>query len=89
MKARVFRSQQKRLSIEQLLRLTLALDSRRLPGEGYVACARRLGLNLAVADWDSLRRFDRDDAEESLVEASEDSTADQHVSLTPDEGSLP
>ena len=89
MKARVFRSQQRRLSIEQLLRLTISLDSRRRPGEGYVACARRLGLNLAVADWDSLRRFDRDDAEATLLETSEDSTADQHVVAVPEEASLP
>jgi len=89
MKARIIRSQQRRLSIEQLLRLTLALDSRRLPGEGYFQCARRLGLNLAPADWDSLRRFDRDDAEAAQLETSEDSTADQDVSLTPEEASLP
>jgi hypothetical protein len=88
MKARV-RSQQRRLSIAELLELTLRLDSLRLPGEGYSQCARRLQLKLAPADWAALWRFDRDDAEEALLETSEDSSVDQHVVSVPEEATLP
>jgi len=88
MKARV-RSQQRRLSLVELLELTLRLDSRRLPGESYSRCARRLQLKLAPADWAALWRFDRDDEEAALLETSEDSTADQHVVAVPEEASLP